>query len=405
MNKLITLFFIIITTVLHSQQNMIWETINFPDSLTPKTINAQREGILLVSASGSSTGGLYRSYDYGQSWEELIYDSIWHSAPATIQYSLDNVLFIGTVSGIYRSYDDGSAFENVYSGYHGYLKYVFSPENYLYTVGWELSLRTKDMGNSWDTLCYHGPNGFYSDISFGSNNELYAVGGGYYPIIGGFFRSLDDGETWQNIGITNTFLRSVVVNSNGTIMAGGFDANKVYRSFDNGENWELSGNILADVMETYGNDLLIAGGNINSNHGCWFSEDWGNTWVDIDDNVLNDRIATISISPNNTIYIKSGTTPSTSQLFKSINPILINKKIEKRPLLNVFPNPCKSRIRILSNNETYFNEYILIDHLGRTVKTDNINDNTIDISNLKTGFYMLILISESENVKVKIEKI
>ncbi len=383
MKKLILFFFLITCINVYAQTNTYWEVLNFPDTLVPKTINAQRDGILYVSASGSSTGGLYRSYDEGQTWEVLTYDSLWHSPPATIQFSLDNVLFIGTVSGIYRSTDYGNTFENVYSGYHGYLKYVFSPENHLYTVGWGLSLITKDLGNSWDTLCNHGPNGFYSDIAFGLNGELYAVGGGYHPSEGGFYRSIDDGESWQNIGITDRFLRSVVVKSSGPILVGGFYKD-VYESDDNGETWSPKGDIFADVMETYGNDILIAGGNVNANHGCWFSEDWGTSWVDIDDDILHSKISKISISPDYTIYIKSGTAPSTSQLFKSINPILITEDSDNLIKTHIYPNPASSHITLFNPN-TLLQLHSLN---GQLILTSQKGEQHVSLEDVKSGVYV-----------------
>lgn len=409
MKKILFLILYSLVTITYSQQNDFWEVINFPDTLNPVCINGQSENILFVSGIGNSFGGLFRSFDDGQTWEHLVYDSIWpNSAPYNIKFSNDNTLFIGNGTGIYRSIDNGDSFVKVYSGMYGGMKFRFSPENHLYTTGWGSMLRTTDNGNSWDTISYHGWTQYYSDISFGVNGELYAVGGGYHPLVGGFFRSMDGGGFWQNIGITDEFLNSVLVNSNGVILAGGFSANEVYTSDDQGVTWVQTGNVLADEMEKYGDDLIIAGANVNSNTGIWFSEDWGESWIDLLDGILYPyrQIKNISVSENNTIYVRGvdGSTQQNGKVFKSVNPMVAIKTTDQHRKTTIYPNPCSSTVRI-NNHFDIYNDYMILDLLGRIILKGDLENNEINVSELRPGSYIFIINSTESSQKIKFEKI
>ena len=92
----------------------IWEPLNIPDSLNAVNVNAEKDGILFVSAtSDNGFSGLFRSVDDGESWELLKVDPVYNIYIGLIRYSLDGVLFVESPFGVWRSYDDGNSFELV----------------------------------------------------------------------------------------------------------------------------------------------------------------------------------------------------------------------------------------------------------------------------------------------------
>jgi len=65
--------------------------------------------------------------------------------------------------------------------------------------------------------------------------------------------------------------------------------------------------------------------------------------------------------------------------------------------LNIYPNPSSNEVKLIQNST--FNRYELIDLSGRIIMSGNIHqgENTIHISNLKEGIYLIKLISSDDN--------
>jgi len=383
----------------------IWEPINFPDTLKSKAINTEKDGILFI-ATGEDGGfyGLFRSYDNGNSWELIDVDTTSSYVNIfTIKYNSEGVLFIGANSRIYRSFNDGESFEKVFSGADNILKINFSPDNEIYAVGWSYIIRSSDGGNTWETL-FAGGNIYFSDIDFGLNGEIYTVGGSYDgPGTGsGFHRSLDNGATWENIGITEQHLDDIEVNNNGDILVGG-ESTPIYISNDNGVNWTLQSDLVTTAMESDNLDNLFAGVAGYDDEGVRFSEDWGSSWINLNDTILNPYINQISISSNNTIYLQCKNLSSQQyQLFKSINPIVSENEHEFFLEIKLSPNPAKDKINILTNKISPKKHVIIYDHNGQKVLTKVLIEDFIDISKLQSGFYIIELNIENEIVRKKI---
>jgi len=401
MRKLLQ-FLLILISYSSLAQN-IWEPLNFPDTLEAISVNAEKEGILFVSAtSDNEFHGLYRSFNDGDTWELLKVDPVYNIYIGSIRFSLDGVLFVDSPFGIWRSYDDGDSFELVSPDWN-ILNINFSPSNEVYAVGWYGIRRSVDGGNSWDTLFATSYNDYISDIDFGLNGEIYAVGGGFIqPIESGFWRSLDNGITWENIGITDEHLQSVQVNDEGVIIVGGLSSDGIYVSNDRGMTWTYLTDIQADIMESYSDDLLIAGANINESEGCWFSADWGNTWTNLVDEVLNPRINHVSASPSNIVFIQSYYDDSYSHnVFRSINPILSTGNDLKMPGIKLFPNPARNSLTILTDNQFVTENFKIYDRLGNTAMAGNLKINHVNVSRLSSGIYILELESGNEFLRKK----
>lgn len=400
-NQIWLFVFLFISLGLFGQQ--IWEPINFPDTLYSSAINAEKEGVLFVGTGGNNKfGGLFKSYNEGETWELLQLTPYPYITTLYIKYDANGVLFVSTAYGIYRSYDDGNTFEFVSKDWAS--KIIISPSNEIYVVG-KYIVRSSDEGITWDTL-YSYPYSQFVDIDFGQNGEIYATSKIYYGGDDkGFHRSFDNGETWEQVGINDKGLWSVCVNSINEIIVGGYFIDSVYISSDHGTSWIAKSQLSIDVMKLLEGDNLIAGRSINNSSGCWFSEDWGETWTSLVDTVLNPQVNQFSVSPLNTIYVQSIKDINHPQhLFKSINPILSTEDHLLSSEIKLFPNPANNKVTISNNTSGRILSYSIYNQNGQKVKIGISPKNEIEVSNLNSGLYIIELEFENKIIRKKIIK-
>ena len=379
-----------------------WESISFPDSLNTEAINAEMENILFVATGGNNEfQGLFRSRDGSVTWKLLEVDSVISYVDIfCIRYDNNGILYLGTSAGIYKSIDNGNNFVRIYNHFSNILGIRFSVSGDIFARGWNKIIRSSNNGVTWDTILYVDGNMYFSDLDFGQNEEIYTLGCSFdgQNTGSGFYRSLDNGETWEITGLEEFHHHSVRVNNENEIIVDG-----TYFSDDGGTSWSNISNIYAHVMERYGDDLLLAGRYINLSSGCWFSEDWGNTWIDMVDSVLiNSHVHQISVSPSNTIYLQCSYGSGSNQLYKSINPILeLDFKYFTSGVV-LFPNPANEKIWI-SNNTTYrINSFSVFDSNGQKIRTEENRNNEINVSNLNSGLYIIELNFENNSVMRKV---
>jgi hypothetical protein len=401
MKKISFLFMLFTTCQLFAQEN--WQPLNFPDTLLARKINCEKEGtILIATGDNSNYSGLFRSLDYGATWEHLTIDTLvdWASI-YSMKYHPDGDLFIGCSWGIYRSHDNGNNFEQVYHG-GNMLSINIAPDSSIYATTWSYILQSKDSGNSWDTAFYSSaPNMCFTDMAFGINNEIYATANSYSNSGEGFYRSLDNGENWENIGITDLFLDFIDVNPLGMIITGGEDAD-LFQSEDNGNTWTEREYVGANRINRDINGTLYA---YNDYWPKWkgyrVSSDWGTLWSDSDSNTIDKYVKGLSISDQQYIYlITSKSLDGDTCLYRSTNPILANKLPVKTDQFSVYPNPVASQIRLNYLPDKAEN-YVITDVTGKQVISGNLSSAGIDVSLLHSGIYLISVYGLKESATAK----
>jgi photosystem II stability/assembly factor-like uncharacterized protein len=143
-------------------------------------------------------------------------------------------------------------------------------------------------GQSWVT---HGPNHKVIKaltISPQDTSVMYAGTFGW-----GVFKTTNAGATWTNskVGLTNTYVRSIVALSNTTVLCG--TNNGVFKSIDGGVNWTLS---LTTTVSVRGLVYDNVSGNIYAatfGSGLYKSTNQGTTWTAIN---VTDPIALQTLS-------------------------------------------------------------------------------------------------------------
>lgn len=384
-----------------SQEN--WQPINFPDTLLVRKINCEKEGtILIATGDNSNYSGLFRSIDYGATWEHLTIDTIidWASI-YSMKYHPDGDLFIGCSFGIYRSHDNGDNFEHVYDG-GNIISINIAPDSGIFATTWSYILHSKDLGNTWDTACFSSaPNMCFTDMAFGLNQEIYATANSYSNSGEGFYRSLDNGENWENTGITDIFLDFIEVSPAGMIITGGEDAD-LFQSEDRGNTWTEREYVGANRINRDYNGTLYA---YNDYWPKWkgyrISGDWGTSWSDPDSITIDKYVIGLSISDQQYIYlITSNSSDSDTCIYRSINPILKNKVPVKKDQFSVYPNPVVSQIRLnyLPDKAT---NYVISDVTGKEIISGKLSSSVINVSQLPSGIYMISVYGLKESATAK----
>ena len=104
-------------------------------------------------------------------------------------------------------------------------------------------IRSTNFGDSWDLSNAGLPSDAYSVVIRESQNGSIFAGTTNH----GVYRSTDSGLSWNaaNSGLNSSYVKSIVINSQGKIYAG--TSNGVFVSIDNGESWLVINSGLFDV--------------------------------------------------------------------------------------------------------------------------------------------------------------
>lgn len=276
---------------------------------------------------GCPAGGVWRSYDGGQSWESNTDDfpSLGVSAIAFDPQNPD-IVYLGTGDrdandspgmGVMKSTDGGLTWAFSNSGLEtltiGEILVHPGEPNILLCGTNDGVFRSTNSGASWD---YSSPNtADYRDLKFntGDPNIVYATGSGK------FYRSEDAGDNWDWIteGVQSTSRMVIgVTESNPDVVyvcaASTYEFQKFYRSNDGGQSFE--------VMSTAPNILGWAADGSSSGGQAWYdfcmaadpqdsmtvyvggirmkrSIDGGVTWTDINSGYLHVDQHELAFSP------------------------------------------------------------------------------------------------------------
>ena len=222
--------------------------------------------------------GVYRSDDAGLTWQSIGLTEVGSVGKVIIDPNDDDIMFVGAMGplfrndtnrGIYRTLDGGDTWEQVFfiAENTGVIDMVIHPTNsdIIYAAAWQRErsvddrtyggdnsgiFRSIDGGNTWQELTEGLPTmGFQKGrisvaIAQSNPNVLYASYADASGSIQGNYRSANGGDTWAEINsnqLTNVgfhwWFRGLFVDptDENTLFHVGFD---VERSTDGGMNWQ-----------------------------------------------------------------------------------------------------------------------------------------------------------------------
>ncbi len=382
-----------------------WIQLNFPDTLHIKCITTNNFGDIFVGVgSNNGQGGLLRSTNEGLTWE-LVYDDGTHSI-LSIDINDDGQIFAGSSNALQpmvMSTDNGNSWERIETpiGYVGNVTLIESYNDELYISMWgsiASLFRSNDYGNTWDTLyrC-NSVSEYITSLKFDYlDNILFSVMG-FQQNTGGVYKSIDDGVTWELMGLYNHQVSGMDINANSEIFTCDW--------------WLISGDncgINAWYMDSTEFSLILNGSNFNDlkinsegdifscgPFGVIYSENNGYSF-EYFDTISQMSIDLIHISSNDYVYIghesylaKSALTTSTDQI----------SSLEK-DFIDIYPNPASNSITIKNLKNDKVANVIISNPKGKVVYKNNELDDRIDISRFAPGSYV-VEIESSKNRSIK----
>lgn len=268
--------------------------------------------------AGTEKSGIYRTLDQGATWEE-VNNGMQSRFIRRLEENMEGDLVVATTAGMYRSTDLGDSWKKVNTGIRATIveDILIGQNGYMYAATWNGIFRSEDQGANWEEIqeglrstifrkirqsadgtLITGSSRHGLFMSFNNGDNWEALGEFAGPLLRGveimpdgtlfvgldnaLFRSTDNGASWQEVSKELDFIRSFVIDKDGVIFAGNLFISLVYRSFDNGDTWELILNLEERELSRGISDLIITskGTLIAGLHqgAIYRSDDQGTTW-------------------------------------------------------------------------------------------------------------------------------
>lgn len=262
---------------------------------------------------------LIKSTDAGGTWTSVLFS--YAMGPIFIDMTNPQIM-ITKGDSVYSSSDGGnhwlaiSPFYNVSS----IAVYPYN-SNVIYAIGDSSSstrlYKTTNRGQSWSVRSTHLPPALATyelgslQVSTSDPNVLFAGNWSLSDTIGGFYRSVDGGVTWQKSNTGFSPSKSVAVLANdpldaNSLYAGG-NVNGLYHSTNLGDSWSL---ISGAIPDQYASALFLAStGNIYCTFGgsIYTSSNQGSTWQSLNGDLQNLDVFGVVTDPTNAsvLYVNS----------------------------------------------------------------------------------------------------
>ncbi len=214
------------------------------------------------------------------------------------------------------------------------------------------------------------------------------------------YSSADDGNTLKDIsaGLPNRYPRRIAVNPSNSnelyIVFSGFGGGHIYKSSNAGKTWTDISTSLPDMpfecitVDPLDPNFIYAG----CDFGMFVSSDKGATWTTYDNGFPDAAMVfDLLVSPSDR-YLYAFT--HGHGIYKrDLSDLAVGVKNITHPIasVKVFPNPTSNEVHILLPSAEGNYSLVIYNTSGEEIKSIPLknNSNTIDISNLSSGEYLL----------------
>ena len=193
---------------------------------------------------------------------------------------------------------------------------------------------------------------------------------------GGVYRSVDGGDSWEHIGLTDHYVSSLAMNSSGNLFAGtrghySLYVGGVYVLHEGQTEWvNLNDEELVTTMVINSEDEIYIGCSTLDFFwgGVRCSMDNGQTWEDISLETMYDRdIESLILGPQEHLYALEYNSPT--PLYKSVNSTITSVPVNRNEdslLTYNYPNPFSGFTTIQWDNSSQdkYIRLIITDALG-----------------------------------------
>jgi photosystem II stability/assembly factor-like uncharacterized protein len=296
MKKLsLLIFFILFIHSINTYSQFTWQQLNGPQGGLVSCIKSRAGGTLFL---GSVGGGIYKSTDKGMTWTQKnngFGRPAFDNGLVTIAIAPNGYLYASSFTdGIYLSSNNGESW--VHSMTNGIVsEIIVDPFNRVYAAmdnGSGVYVSSNN-GATWVQKSNGLTQGMdVNSICITDAGDLYAASVGPNSV----YRSTNSAESWVPVNLSIVYARHII--SKGNIVFAAASSIGIYRTSDNGANWELvnSGltNLKINRFSVSGNTIAAA-----SDSGVFCSSNNGNNWFKIGLDVK--EITEVNILPNNTV--------------------------------------------------------------------------------------------------------
>lgn len=394
-----------ISAFLYSQQS--WEPLYVDDTIHPISILPISHDTIIFGIYPSGEyphGGVYRSIDSGGSWQfhEIEYGT-W--GVYSLLLSEDEVIYAGTNWGVYKSINWGESWEKLLTTNKNCIALEHISPSTIFVGSWGFLLRSTNNGITWDTCLVLHQNTIINSILAVSDSLIYLAATSYTSTDGGLYVSYDGGDSWNRIGLVMHNIQSLAISPDDELYAGCYYSG-LYKSEDYGFTWE---NVLPDMdavsVISRGNEIFVGCAKQSYlTSGIFYSGDNGESWEDRTHNITNKNIKQIAFSHDNYIYSLSRWENLSlgAPLNRSMNPVVgVQSKNIKDCEIYIYPNPTNSFININSPESFCESWPTLKIHLynlnGEIVYYESFQNRggnlmyRINVSQYKPGLYIIKL--------------
>lgn len=299
--------------------------------------------------AGIADGGVFRSLDVGETWEQKVY--VGESADGTVRIdntvikrftqhpTEESVIFALTHNGVYRSNNDGEQWEplNV-SGNAISLVVDYFSENIMYLSTGSQILKSTDNGTEWEVVYQDSQGRQVAHLMMDPVSPTKVIA---FLSTSSVLITRDGGEEWSplsTIPVGNYVRDAERSPTNANLLFAATDDSRVLKSVNGGEEW-------TDITETlkeqtgasrFMNLQITNNGHIwlGSDRNILKSTDEGNNWTAVSTLLsFDEAISVYEIDPDNAqrIYFINGQTVHRSdngastwrtiETFPSVRPI------------------------------------------------------------------------------------
>ena len=356
---IIMLLSIFISSCLFAQ----WELVSGTEDRDIRTM-FNNNGVIYLGLAGYQ---IWKSDDAGQNWTELNngLDAVYVK---TILLSSGKI-FAGTEQGVFVSLDGGENWTKVNPGFDFKdVRSIRQVGGNIYACGTGGLFLSQDDGDNWVNIGGNLESQIINDIA-ANGSYLYAVGGCQYI-------SADNGQNWElHLGnFTTCTLMNKLIVYNGLVYAGTHGLG-VY-TISEGNNWHASnaGAENVQVLDLDSRDSIIVIS--TQNHGVFLSDNYGQTWSSIKENLPGNFSYDVMIH-GNYIYCTMVATGQDGLYRRILDPNLTaTDDIPEKALDNQFqlkqnyPNPFNPGTTIeFSIPSSGFVNLEILDPIGNKVET------------------------------------
>jgi hypothetical protein len=363
-----------------------YEEIIYPDTVNIiSMLPFNHDTIFIGGNTEYATGGVYRTFDGGYSWD---FTGLNGYNIYCLAKGIGDTIYASASWKVYKTGNFGNDWEEILSLSDNAISIACLGPGWIFVGYWGGIMRSLDYGSTWDSSLVISPNSSVINAILPiTENEIYAGGTAYMHSDAGVFKSVDLGNSWDLIGLVNYNIQALGMNADHELFAGCFYSGLMKTSND-GLNWETVFPFYDVRSLIIGSDGMYVGCESQNypNGGIYYSSDNGNSWEDWTYNITNINIKRIFETPDQYLYSLSRyeSTVLGPPFNISANPVEIDEEDSRSDLkFDIIPNPASDFIQVRFSNEllTIENLKLSIFNLqGQLVRSDSLYFSKGDLS-------------------------